>query len=78
MRIYFNLVRGTEILEDEDGFDLADLRSAHVEAVEALRDLKRAEPSASADWIGWRLDIVDASGAVLDSINLDAIPSDSG
>jgi hypothetical protein len=78
VRFYFNLVRGREILEDEEGLEVADLHLARTEALQALRELKRAEPAASANWTGWRLDVTDASGAVLGSINLDAILDDSG
>jgi hypothetical protein len=78
VRVYFKLVRGREILDDEEGLDVADLPVARTEALQALRELKRAEPAAIANWTGWRLDVTDASGAVLHSINLDAILANSG
>ena len=78
MRVHFHLVRGNEVVEDEEGLEVADFAAAHTEALETLKELRRQEPPANADWSGWRLDIADDSGAVLASINLDAIGSDSG
>ncbi len=70
MRLFFHLVRGLEMIRDEHGIDVADLRQARTEAVRAIEEMRREEPFASQDWAGWRFDVADASGSVLLSIEL--------
>jgi hypothetical protein len=70
MRLFFHLVRGSEIIRDENGIDVAGPQEARTEALRAIEELRRDEPLASQDWAGWRLAITDASGAVLLSIDL--------
>jgi hypothetical protein len=73
MRVYFNLVRRQEVIEDDDGVDVADLRSAQAEVVEALMELKRSARLGRPEWSGWTLEMVDISGHVLASISLDSV-----
>ena len=70
MRCYFHLVNGSEEIRDREGLEVADLDQAHAEALETLHALAR-EDEAAAAWAGWRLDVCDASGALLFSIGLD-------
>jgi hypothetical protein len=70
MRCYFHLVNGSEVLRDREGLEVPDLDQAHVEALETLRALAQ-DDEASAAWQGWRLDVCDASGTMLFSIDLD-------
>jgi hypothetical protein len=70
MRLFFHLVRGREIIRDESGIEVADLQEAQTEALRAIEEMRREHPSASQDWVGWRLDVTDAAGAVILSIDL--------
>lgn len=70
VRCYFHLVNGSEEILDTEGLEVADLDQAHAEALETLHALAR-EDEAAAAWAGWRLDVRDASGALLFSIGLD-------
>jgi hypothetical protein len=35
-----------------------------------IRDLRQEDPSVARDWSGWTLDVADATGAVLFSVDL--------
>jgi hypothetical protein len=76
MRLYFNLVRGPAVILDEEGIDVPNLSAALNEAVELLREIRRTDASAGSDWAGWKIEVIDATGAVLGSIDLDPIRSD--
>jgi|1185.fasta_scaffold1307826_1 hypothetical protein len=76
MRIYFNLVRRQDVLEDDEGIDVADLRSAQAEAIEALIAMRRSAHSGRPEWDGWTLQIVDRSGDILATVNLDSVDRD--
>jgi hypothetical protein len=71
VRCYFHLVNGSEEIRDTEGLEVADLEQAHAEALETLHALAREDEEAAAAWAGWRLDVCDASGALLFSIGLD-------
>jgi hypothetical protein len=60
-----------ETIPDEDGVELTDSAEACAEAVRAVEELRRNTPAAAAKWKGWRIDVADASGAVVFSISLD-------
>jgi len=70
MRCYFYLVNGSEVIRDTEGLEVADLDQAHAEALETLHALALKDGEAAAAWAGWRLDVSDASGALLFSISL--------
>jgi hypothetical protein len=71
MRCYFHLVNGSETIRDADGLEVADVDQAHAEAIKAIQTLAQEDGEAFGTWAGWRLDVCDASGAVLFSISLD-------
>ena len=75
MRCYFHLVNGAEEIRDTDGLEVTDLDHARVEALETLYILARDGEDAAAAWAGWRLDVRDASGALLFSLHLDKVGS---
>ena len=74
-RYYFNLTDGTNTIPDEDGVDLPDHRAALIRAFEAIEELRKEDTSTSSYWHvywqGWRLDIMDSSGQLVQSIPLD-------
>jgi len=70
-RYYFNLTNGDEVIRDEDGIEVPDVRTALVYAFEAIEELKALDLSSSEEWHGWRLDIIDGSGNLIHSLPLD-------
>ena len=74
MRCYFNLVGAQQTLVDNDGVEVDNLDEGHALVREAIAEIIQDGEAEIADWRGWRLEAVDASGAVLFAINLDAVP----
>jgi hypothetical protein len=72
VRYYFNLTNDHEVIHDDEGMELSDLRSAVTSAIEAIRELKGEDPLSSHEWRGWRLEIVDEAGQIVQSISLEA------
>jgi hypothetical protein len=73
MRYFFNLTAEHNGIPDREGIDAADIEQAHAEALRAIAELRQEDPSFTTDWKGWRLEIADATGTIVLSINLDAI-----
>ncbi len=71
MRCYFHLVNCHDAIRDTDGLEVTDLDQAHAEALSTLHALAQEDGEAAATWAGWRLDVCDASEALLFSISLD-------
>jgi hypothetical protein len=72
-RYYFHILSNGMTIPDDEGMELHDLSAAQTEAVASARDLAR---SADLDGFGKEtrsVQIVDAAGAVLDSV---AVPGD--
>jgi hypothetical protein len=70
-RYYFNLTNGDTMLRDEEGVEASSIQEAIVSALEAVEELCAQDASELAEWQGWRLEIVDASGRAVHSIPLD-------
>jgi hypothetical protein len=74
-RYYFNLAHGDEVIRDEDGIEAPDARTALVFAFEAIAEL-RQENTSAFDLQGWRLNIIDSSGTLIHSLQLDSTAPD--
>jgi hypothetical protein len=72
-RYYFNLTNGENMIRDEEGIEASSIQAAVVSAMEAVEELRAHDPSNSDEWQGWRLEVVDASGQVVQAIPLDAL-----
>jgi hypothetical protein len=60
-RYYFNLLDGRERIIDEDGVDLDTDQSPVEHVLRLLEELRTEErPEVVDEWVGWRLEIVDA------------------
>ena len=70
-RYYFNLTDGAEVIPDEDGIEVPDLRTALIHAFEAIEELRHEDASA-IELQGWRLDIIDSLGNLIQSFPLDS------
>jgi hypothetical protein len=71
MRYYFHLVEGQNIIPDNEGVEVADPAHIRSEAAEALKEIRKENPDLIVEGQGWRMDVTDASGAVLFSLPLD-------
>lgn len=72
MRLYFHLQKGTEIIRDEEGVEVSDVRAGKAEALNALGEMRSEVDAELQDWAGWKLAVADDSGAVLFSFDVDA------
>jgi hypothetical protein len=63
-RFYFHILDGGKVTPDEEGMELSDLLAAQAEAIASARDLAMAGTSKQKRMV----QIVDASGAVIDSV----------
>ncbi len=76
LRYYFNLTDGDEVIRDEDGIEVRDVRMALIHAFEAIEELRGEGASPLGEWHGWRLDLVDGSGNLIQSLPLDSAAPD--
>jgi len=65
MRCYFNLVGAHQSIVDGKGVEVTDLEETRALVLEAAAEMVQDGEATIADWQGWRLEAVDASGAVL-------------
>lgn len=70
-RYYFNLTNSEATIRDEDGLEISNIETAIVRAKEAIAELRTEDVLASAEWRGWRLEIVDERGRVVHAIPLE-------
>jgi len=75
MRCYFNLVDAHQTLTDPHGVEVEDLDQAHRLALEAAGEMIPKGEADLAGWREWRMEVTDASGAVLFTISLGALLS---
>ena len=71
VRIYFHLAHANVVIRDREGVDVSDVEDALARARKTIETLRREEPSVAQDWSGWRLDVTDAAGRMLVSLDLD-------
>jgi hypothetical protein len=72
MRYFFNLTDGDAVIRDEEGVKASSVQAAVISAMAAVEELFAEDPMTSAEWQGWRLEIVDASGQAVQVIPLEA------
>ncbi|QRM32480.1 hypothetical protein [Microvirga sp. VF16] len=72
-RYYFNLTNGDAFIQDENGIEASSIRAAVVSAMEAVEELRAQSPPNLGQWLGWRVEIVDALGQTVHIIPLDAL-----
>ena len=72
MKLFFHLVDGGRIIRDLEGVETDDLARARSEALKAVEELRQEDEVSARDWSGWTLNVADAAGNVLLSIDLDS------
>ena len=69
-QFYFHIREQDHLIPDEEGMVLLDLVEARREALESCLDLIRNRVHGSQRPDGLRIEIADASGKVLESVNV--------
>lgn len=69
-RFYFHLTNGEDVIHDEGGVQVSDLQAALTAAMEVIQELKAEDPTSTDEWQGWRLEITDEAGRVVESLAL--------
>ncbi len=70
MRLHFHLRDESHLLPDPEGIEVEDVQQAKSAALEMLAELRLEDPAAARDWSGWRLEVTDAAGVVVFSVDL--------
>jgi hypothetical protein len=70
-RYYFNLTNGEVVIRDEEGTEVLSMESALISAMEMIEELRAEDPFSADEWQGWRLEIIDSSGRMVQSMPLD-------
>jgi hypothetical protein len=65
MRLYFHLVSDAGAIWDLRGVEVDEVDDALGEALLAVDEIRSEEPTATEDWLGWMLQITDASERTL-------------
>jgi hypothetical protein len=72
-RYYFNVRQGDSVVPDAVGSELTDLATAEIEARLTARDLILGYLRAGCPVDGREIDIVDATGAILETIKVRSV-----
>lgn len=70
---YFHLRVGPRAELDNDGVDLPDLAAAKRHAIETAPDRVRGRVRRSDDPSAWRIEIADAAGQYLATVNCEGV-----
>ncbi len=74
MRLYFDLKNKQYTMPDVYGVEVADVEKARRVALDMIRTLRDEDPSVAQDWSGWKISVADTTGAVVFTLDLDAVP----
>ena len=72
-RYYFHVCQGDSVVPDAVGSELTDLATAELEARITARDLVLGYIKAGCPVDGREIDIVDAAGAVLETVKVRSV-----
>jgi hypothetical protein len=70
-RFYFHLNNGEDVIRDEEGILVSDIDAALIAAMEVIQELRAEDSVSAAEWQGWKLEITDEAGQVIESLSLD-------
>jgi hypothetical protein len=70
-RFYFHLNNGEDVIHDEEGVLVLDADAALIAAMAVIQELRAEDAMSAAEWQGWRLEITDEVGRVIESLSLD-------
>lgn len=68
---YFNITDGEQVFPDEEGIELFSIEAALVHAAESVEEFKEEGGFCSLAWQGWRLEVTDGAGQMVQRIPLD-------
>jgi hypothetical protein len=70
MKIYFHATDGERYIRDEKGIEVADVELAREQSLRTFTEFRR-EQELEDGFSGWRLQVVDAAGLVVFTLDLD-------
>jgi hypothetical protein len=70
-RFYFHLNNGEDVIRDEEGIPVSDADAALIAAMEVIQELRAQDAMSAEEWQGWRLEITNETGQVIESLSLD-------
>jgi hypothetical protein len=70
-RFYFHLNNGEDVIRDEEGILVSDADAALIAAMEVIQELRAQDAALATEWQGWRLEITDEAGRIIESLSLD-------
>ena len=62
MRCYFHLIKGDEMIRDENGIEVLDVEQARAAFIKAVAELRVDNPNLAEEGAGWTLVAVDSVG----------------
>jgi hypothetical protein len=71
MRMYFHATNGERHIRDEQGIEVEEVEQAREQALRALAEFRRELAGSEDGLSGWRLQVVDAAGLVIFTLDLD-------
>jgi len=72
VRIDFHVDHANVAIRDREGVDVSELQAALRRAKRVIAALRCEDPTAAQAWSEWRLEVMDAAGQVLVSLDLDS------
>jgi hypothetical protein len=72
-RYYFHLVDDYDIIPDEIGIEVSDLKEVYVEATKAIGEFRQEHTADAAAWEDWRVEVTDAWGDTILTLPLSGI-----
>ena len=70
-RFYFHLNNGEDVIRDEEGILVSDADAALIAAMEVIQELRAEDAVSATEWQGWRLEITNEAGRIIESFSLD-------
>jgi hypothetical protein len=63
-RYYFHLVDNYDVIPDEIGIQVTDLKEVYIEAMKAIYEFRQEHSATAVEWEAWRIEVTDAWGNI--------------
>ncbi|NNM72584.1 DUF6894 family protein [Enterovirga aerilata] len=70
MRCFFHVISADKQILDRTGVEVSSVEDARAQALQAISELRRENPSLERSWDGYHLNVVDDTGRTLFSLAL--------
>jgi hypothetical protein len=68
---YFHLNNGEDVIHDEESVLVSNADAALIAAMAVIQEFRAEDTMSAAEWQGWRLEMTDEAGRVIESLSLD-------